>query len=414
MYPTEDVFSRLTALRPRLDAAGSRPESGLPAGAEKLMRLLEGENRSNRMGSHVLVKSRFPQPLAGELDAQALRLIHNSSAETLRDPQQWLFLDTETTGLAGGTGTYAFLVGIAWWENDGFAVEQYFMRDYSEEASMLWGLMESFSRRSVLVTFNGKSFDWPLLQTRFQMRRLKMDFSPAVHLDLLHPARRLWRLCCGSVALVQLEKRVLGFNRGSDIPSETIPRRYFDFLRGGQPEEIVEVFQHNRMDLCGLAFLALHMLRMLSDPEKCAGRPEELYGVSRLLHMRGEEQSASRMYQRALEIGLPREVEPAARRELALLAKRARNYELSNAQWEKLLCDPAEWFRAYEQLAIYYEHYGRLTRKAAALSRAALVRLQEEFRSGRVPPNQYIRYHQSLQHRLSRLSARLAREGQLP
>ncbi len=412
MGSIEDRLSRVSALRPRLDTADSGPNGGLPAGSEKLMRLVEGENWVNRMGSHILVRRGFLQPLAGEADPRALWLIHSGSAEGLCDPRQWLFLDTETTGLAGGTGTHAFLVGLAWWEDERFVVEQHFMRDYREEPSMLYGLLQCFSGRSVLVTFNGKSFDWPLLQTRFQMRRLKMAPAPSVHLDFLHPARRLWRVCCESVALVELERRILGIDRGMDIPSETIPQRYFDFLRGGPPEEIAEVFRHNQMDLCGLAFLALHIIRILSDPEKCAGLPEELYGVSRLLRKRGETHLAGKMYRRALDIGLPREMEPVARRELALLAKRERNFELSNAQWERLLGDSAEWLRAYEQLAIYYEHYGRLPQKAAALSRE--VKLQEAFCSGRMPPSKYIQWHGSFQHRLRRLMHKLAGERQLP
>jgi uncharacterized protein YprB with RNaseH-like and TPR domain len=342
------------------------------------------------------------------MDYRALRLIASGPVETLSDPRQWLFLDTETTGLAGGTGTYAFLVGLAWWENDGFAVEQYFMRDHSEEASMLSGLLERLSRSPVLVTFNGKSFDWPLLQTRFQMRRLGMARELSAHLDFLHPARQFWRLCFESVALAQLERHVLGLGRGQDIPSEAIPRRYFDFLRGGPPEEMAEVFRHNEMDLCGLASLALHITRILADPEKWAGRAEELYGVSRLLQRRGEDRLAGQIYRKALEAGLPREIEPVAQRELALLAKRERDFELSNALWEKLLRDPAEGLRAYEQLAIYYERYARLPQKAATLSREALVSLQGAFHTGRMSSRQFMQWHASFQHRLARLTAKLA------
>ena len=106
-----------------------------------------------------------------------------------RTLEQWLFLDTETTGLAGGTGTYPFLVGLAWWEGGGLEVEQLFMREYSEERSLLAALAERLAERPVLVTFNGKSFDWPLLETRYRMTRTIAPPEPLAHLDFLHPAR---------------------------------------------------------------------------------------------------------------------------------------------------------------------------------------------------------------------------------
>jgi hypothetical protein len=171
---------------------------------------------------------------------------------------------------------------------------------------------------------------------------------------------------------------------------------------------MAEVFRHNQMDLCGLASLALHVTRILADPEKWASRAEELYGVSRLLRRNGENKLAGKIYRKALDAGLPGEVEPVARRELAILAKRERDFELSNALWADLLRDPAEGLRAYEQLAIYYERYARLPQKAAGLSREALATLQEAFHTGRLSPRQFMQWHQSLQHRLARLTAKLA------
>jgi hypothetical protein len=341
------------------------------------------------------------------MDYRALRLLVPNTVEATCDPGQWLFLDTETTGLAGGTGTYAFLVGLAWWEKESFVIEQYFMRDHSEEPSMLHEILGHFSPKPVLVTFNGKSFDWPLLQTRFQMRRLGAAQAPLVHLDFLHPARQLWRLRLESVSLAQLERHILQLDRGQDIPSETIPQRYFDFLRGSPPEAMAEVFRHNQMDLCGLASLALHITHILADPEKCDGCAEDFFGISRLLHRRGEERLAGQMYQRALIGGLPKGAEQVAQRELALLAKRGRNFELSNALWEKLLGSSAEGLRAYEQLAIYYEHHARLPQRAAVLVREALTRLQEALHSGSIPSNRYMQWHASFRHRLDRLMAKL-------
>ncbi len=401
MTSITDRLSRISALRP-VRLPDSKPVS--PHNSEKLIQLLDAENVLNRLGSHMRLRVRFPEPKSRAFHSGALRLISAGIEDSLCDSTKWLFLDTETTGLAGGTGTYAFLVGLAWWDEDSFVVEQHFMGDYSEEPSLLLEIAERISCSRVLVTFNGKSFDWPLLKTRFQMSRMREHPEPSVHLDLLYPARQLWRLKLGSVALMQLERHVLGFDRGPDIASETIPQRYFDFLRGGPSEPIAEVFHHNQMDLCGLAWLALRMNEVLEDPEQdgcCAG---ELFGISRILQKHGDHRRAGHLYRKALGQGLPRAAEQIAQRELAYLAKRNRDYALSNELWEKLLDDSAVGFRAYEQLAMYYEHQANLPERATELSREALIRLQGAFQSGLISPAAFRQFHARFHHRLSRLA----------
>lgn len=403
-----DKLSRISALRP---VSGLRPSGSAfefpDRRADRLAELLDAECRLNRLGRHLVLRRWFAQPQPGEISPRALRRILPNAADSVLQPQQWLFLDTETTGLAGGTGTYAFLVGLAWWEDGGLAVEQHFMRDYDEEPSLLLELTGRFAERRVLVTFNGKSFDWPLLQTRYRISRAAFLEEPDAHLDLLHPARQLWRMRLKSVALSELERQVLGLERGYDIPSETIPRRYFDFLRGGPAEPIIEVFQHNQMDLRGLASLAVHIIGIMHEPESMLCHAQDLFGISRLLQRRGEEHLAGQVYQRALEQGLPEPAERTAQRELALLAKRQRDFERSNALWEQLLGDSPDGLRAYEQLAIYFEHRAREPERAATLMREALVRLREALHAGRVSSHQYQQWHTSFQHRLSRLLTKL-------
>jgi uncharacterized protein len=401
----ENRLSRVAALRPARVAAAREDAAGSP-NSEQLARLLDGEIVSNRLGRHLRVRRKLPQPRAETIHSGTVHLIAPDPPEFLCDSRRWLFLDTETTGLAGGTGTYAFLTGLAWWEEDGFVVEQHFMRDHGEESSVLLEIAELLDRRRVLVTFNGKSFDWPLLQTRFQISRAASIPFPLAHLDLLYPARQLWRLSLKSVALTQLERQVLELDRGPDIPSSTIPQRYFDFLRGGPPEPIAEIFRHNEMDLCGLALLALRINEILADPEKSSCGAGELFGISRMLQKRGDKNLAGRMYRRALEQGLPRTAEVSARRELALLAKRERNYEVSNGHWEKLLEDSPGGLQAYEQLAIYYEHRADLPSRAAELSREALLRLQDAFHSGRITSSKYQQWHASFHRRLTRLNGK--------
>jgi len=368
------------------------------------MRALGAELRGTERGSHIAVTRRFAAPAMCRIGDRTCHLLAPPGIEEVGDPERWLFLDTETTGLSGGTGTYAFLVGLAWWEGSELVVEQLFMREHSEEPSLLSDVARRLAERRVVVTFNGKSFDWPLLETRFRMTRSGPIPRPRAHLDLLHPARRLWRFRLQSVALAELEREVLRLDRGGDIPSHTIPARYFEYLRGGPEEPIVEVFRHNAWDLRGLATLAVRIAGLLEAPEAAGADADELYGISRLLHQCGEERLAQQGYQQALAFGLPKAAERMARRELALLTRRQGDFPGANELWESLLGDSPDGIQAYEQLAIHYEHRARDRTRALALTRAALIRLHDGHRSGRISPAQYERWHAALRHRLSRLS----------
>ncbi len=200
------------------------------------------------------------------------------------------------------------------------------MREYSEERALLFALRERVAERPVLVTFNGKSFDWPLLETRYRMSRKITSPTPRAHLDFLHPARNLWRLRLGSVRLSQLERHVLGWEQGTDVLSGLIPQIYFDYLRGGPPERLVPVHNHNQMDLRGLAALSSRILSLLSDAEKLGQDGLEIFGVSRICEKRGEHTRARNLYEKSMASILSTE-------------------------------------EAYEQLAIYYERNAAIQSK---------------------------------------------------
>jgi len=423
------LLGRLKALQPpavRNGAAVANAESAaprgyapeIPEGAARLAEILGASPSSNRFGEHLALRKWFPEPVGaapdlgapeGELNPDALRLIAPGETAEVADPRQWLFLDTETTGLAGGTGTYPFLVGIAWWDAGGLEVEQFFMRDYNEEHSLLVALAERMAERPVLVTFNGKSFDWPLLETRYRMTRAIRPPVPRVHLDFLHPARNLWRLRIGSVRLAELELKVLGWNRGADMSSQTIPQIYFDYLRGGPPEPLVPIFHHNQMDLRGLAALATRVLSLLGNPEAQGHDGLELFGVSRICERRGEAVRARKLYEQSIARELPRETDRAARSSLARLAKRQGDLDLARALWEGMLGNSREGFEAYEQLAIYYEHRVREPHRAAELARKALLELRNVNRLGTMPPGAYRERRLRFEQRLARLERKAGR-----
>lgn len=198
--------------------------------------------------------------------AEALRISTERLAQLALDPsledvdfQRALFFDTETTGLAGGTGTVPFLIGIAWFEDDSFRIQQLFLPDLGREAPMLHWLRERVARSSCVVSFNGKTFDWPLLRNRFVMNRVRAPELPP-HLDLLHCARRILRPRLKSVRLVELERKVLGMYREDDISGALIPQLYFDYLDGGDVSPMAKVIEHNANDLIALAALVAKLV----------------------------------------------------------------------------------------------------------------------------------------------------------
>ena len=411
----QDRFARLKALqRPAIPLEeperisrrpGISPE--IPEGSQSLAEMLGARIKSNRFGEHLHLRRWFPSSIGGEspgsFDGRALQLLHPNAPEDVADPQQWLFLDTETTGLSGGTGTYAFLVGIAWWDAGGLEVEQLFMREHSEEHSLLVALAERLAERRVLVTFNGKSFDWPLLETRYQMTRTIRPPRFRAHLDFLHPARNLWRRQLGSVRLTELERAVLGWHRGADVLSALMPQIYFDFLRGGSPAPLIPVFQHNQMDLRGLAGLACRILALLGNPEVHGQDSLELYAVSRILERRGQTGRARQLYERSIAAELPAETKRAAQSSLARLAKREGDLALARELWGSILGNSREGFEAYEQLMIYYERHAREPHRALTLARQALDELRNADRLGMITASLYRRRRARLELRLARL-----------
>jgi uncharacterized protein len=422
---SRDKFASLAALKPgkiappaggtasRVSYSGAAAAQrgfspALPDGAEELANLLEAKALGNHFGEHLTVRKWFSEPIGlpppeGKVSSSALRLLAPGACAEVSDPSQWLFLDTETTGLMGGTGTYPFLVGIAWWDAGGLEVEQFFMRDYSEEHALLLTLAQRMANRQVLVTFNGKSFDWPLLETRYRMTRTIALPAPRAHLDFLHPARNLWRIRLGSVRLAELEKHVLGWDRGADLISAMIPQFYFDYLRGGSPKPLVQIFLHNQMDLRGLAGLACRILSILGEPEAQDPDGFELFGLSRICERRGETDRAQRHYAESIATELPPDTDREARRSLARLAKRARDFPLALDLWESILGNSREGFEAYEQLAIYYEHKLDEKERAAALVRRALAELRKTGRVGLISAALHRQYRTRFERRLARL-----------
>ncbi len=423
MSTAADKFSRLAALRPTRSIPARAAAIRTPGEEDILGRILGAGIATNHFGEHLAVRNWFSTPEFAEPSSTTLELLSRTRDESLsrktlaalEDPEKWLFLDTETTGLAGGTGTYAFLIGLAWWDAGGLQVEQLFMRDFAEEHSLLQELSQRVAERPVLVTFNGKSFDWPLLENRFTMTRSIAVPKLAAHLDLLHPARALWRLRLGSVRLVELERHVLdaprlGWHRENDVSSALIPQFYFEYLRGGPAEPLAGVVRHNQMDLRGLAALFCKMNELLSETPKAANQIEslDLFGLSRFLQRRGEDDRAQTACAKALAIGLPAEIRPKARRELAMMAKRRGEHADAAAIWLEIAADLHDGVHACEQLAIYYERQARDMVKAVQFAKLAIATLGRRCTDSRDPflTARFARLEHKLLRRLARLEKR--------
>ncbi len=400
MAATADKFSRLAALKPTRPIPARPAAIRTPDEADSLGRLLGAGVARNHFGEHLSIRNWFSTPEFTDPSSTTLELLSRTRDESLsrktraalEDPEKWLFLDTETTGLAGGTGTYAFLIGLAWWDAGGLQVGQFFMRDFAEEHSLLHELSHRIAERPVLVTFNGKSFDWPLLENRFTMTRSIAVPKLAAHLDLLHPARALWKLRLGSVRLVELERHVidaprLGWHRENDVASALIPQYYFDYLRGGPAEPLAGVVRHNQMDLRGLAALFCKVNELLSAAPNAANEIEslDLFGLSRFLQRRGDPDRAHSACAQALAMGLPAEFRPKARRDLALMAKRRGEHARAAEICLQIVADVHDGIHACEQLAIYYERHARDLAKAAEFAQLAIAKLLRERANSRDP-----------------------------
>jgi len=255
----------------------------------------------------------------------------------------------------------------------------------------------------VLVTFNGKSFDWPLLETRYHMSRKIPPPTPQAHLDFLHPARNLWRLRLGSVRLSQLERHVLGWERGADLMSDLIPRIYLDFVRGAPPGRLIPVFHHNQMDLRGLAGLSSRILSLVGDAETQGRDGLELYGVSRICEKRGDAIRARKLYERSIASALPIETDRAARRSLARLAKRDGDFAVACELWRYASGNSRQGYEAYEQLAIYHEHKARDPHQAREVVLQALDELRRANHTGAITPGAYREIRARFEHRMVRL-----------
>jgi uncharacterized protein YprB with RNaseH-like and TPR domain len=428
--PRSALQEQLELLRRQEKLRKELPAARAPLGIEHYV---EGEVLRHEMGEVFLVRQSFPfgRPYGklrigdiptAELDALNIFL----APGRLPQPSGLVFLDTETTGLAGGAGTCAFLIGIGMARGNTFEVRQYFLRDYPEERAVLAALADVLQEFRGLVTFNGKTFDVPLLENRYTLARLASPFDRLLHLDLLHPARRLWKLRLESCRLENLEQHLLGVTREGDVDGAEIPAIYFDYLRTGDARDLQPVFYHNALDIVTLAALTVEAAQVIAaataseepsgalpaaDGAPCSTQSLDLLCLSRIFERAGDRGSARATRNRALAAGLPGKAECEALWEMAMHHKRLGEYSAAVNIWQQVATRPYELaFEAWRELAIHHEHRCRDYPAALQFAEAALQRLNDGFS----PPfnsNLHTRHFRAFLHRAERLRRKCAAVG---
>jgi uncharacterized protein YprB with RNaseH-like and TPR domain len=373
--------------------------------------VVDGNYVSTRYGDAFICATHYPLdyqhgvvPILFSDDLSTLSLWAKDERLLSMKPEDFVFLDTETSGLSGGTGTYAFMVGAGRFEAGEFHLAQFFMRDPGEESALLEALTQFLAPASVMVTYNGKAFDAPLLKTRYRLHDMPVPFNEMVHLDLLPLARRLWRDRLPSRTLKFIEENILAAPRSSDeVPGFEIPYLYFDYLRSGDARPLLGVFYHNNMDIIALAAMLNHMNQMLVAPlHESIEHGLDRIALAKLFEDLGKWDQAAQLYERGLQESLPESDFGQAVRRLSTLQRRRGDLDSALELWEKAA--GSGHIYAHIELAKYHEHRQRdpLAAMQWAQSARQLVQLDLNMPA-------YMRAHwlAEVDHRIQRLNKKI-------
>jgi uncharacterized protein YprB with RNaseH-like and TPR domain len=352
--PSDEVWPRLSLLASAPPALSALPAASRP-------RTLAPSHPRTLAPSHPrTVAPSHPRTLAPSHPGT----LAPSHSRTIA-PSHLLFVDLETTGIAGGAGTYAFLVGCGWFVGGTFRIRQFFLSSFTAERALLEAVGDVAATAGTVVSYNGKSFDLPLIETRCVLHRLPTPFGSLPHVDMLHPARRMWREPFPSACrLSTLEQQLCGYVRDGDVEGFEIPARYFRYVHTGDPRPLAAVFEHNRLDLLSLALVTARAAQLLEDGPAAARTAREALGMGRLYERGGMMAEAKSSFARATEIDDgDEELHAEALRAYALVSRRLRQYDDAAAAWRRILglpvCPPPIERQASEALAVHLEHRRR-------------------------------------------------------
>jgi uncharacterized protein YprB with RNaseH-like and TPR domain len=384
-----------------------------PRRAHSIESLLKGQEIDSLAGKAFVIDERYPLDhlhgdtmLGAFLEQRAAVAAQLAYDAALADVElsRCAFLDTETTGLSGGAGTLAFLVGLGVFQDATFCIRQFFLRDPDQEPALLAALSESMDDRQAIITFNGRGFDLPLLQTRYTLARMHPAWQALPHLDLLMPARRVWRDRLASRALSSLEVYILGVQRTQDdVPGHLIPQMYLDYLYTGDASNVPRVIYHNRQDILSMVTLAARLCSMFADPlANKALDPVELVSLAKWYEDLGMQALAERILHAALEREMHSTARASALARLGFVLKRQNRRQEAVTVWEQLAQADSYSVTAHVELAKYFEWHAGGLEQALAWTQAAQEVIATwpsgDFRD---------RIGEELAHRLDRLEHKL-------
>jgi uncharacterized protein YprB with RNaseH-like and TPR domain len=300
---------------------------------------------------------KIPLSLGLEIKGDILSYLSKEKAFENLDLSTALFIDLETTGLSGGTGVVPFMVGMGYYKDEKFWVSQYFLGDLAEEERMIQELGQFFTEMNFqsLVTFNGKGFDIPLLETRFILYRQPFILNELPHLDFLYSARSLWRHKHESCRLFHLAREVVEADRAEDIPAAEIPYRYFHYLQTGNFDLIEPILYHNQEDILSLlGVVVIGSLIFSEEGEEAFADAMDLYGAGKVMEKVGNREKSVQYFQQALEGKLSDEIAISAKRKLSYHFKGNQEWDKALALWKELTSLDQPF--SFRELAMYYEH----------------------------------------------------------
>ena len=313
---------------------------------ERLARALRGELVADGV---IGIHQRLPLSGAlGSIDLNTLREPPQLPGETTASHLRRVYIDTETTGLSGGSGTLAFLVGIAVVDGEAIELKQFLLTRFAAEAALLKAFAQTLSADDRLISYNGKSYDLPLLITRFRMQAMAQPFGGLPHLDLLHPVRRLFSSRWTDCRLISLEQNLLGFRRVDDLPGSEAPAAWFSYMRSGHAAALLKVVEHNRQDILSLAVAHSALAHAIAAPRTFN---VDLHALARWLAEGSEDQARTLLESHQSVLCDP------GRRFLAHLLRRAGHWPQAVAVWESLAASGCS--DSMERLAKYHEHISK-------------------------------------------------------
>ncbi len=341
-----------------------------------------------------------------EIKGNILTCLSKESAFANLDLSTALFIDLETTGLSGGAGVVAFLVGLGFYRDDKFHVAQFFLGDLAEEERMIQELGQFFSQMNFqsVVTFNGKGFDMPLLETRFILNKQPFILGELPHLDFLYSARSLWRHKHESCRLYHLAREVVEADRSEDIPSAEIPWRYFQYLNTGNFELIEPILYHNQEDILSLlGVIIVGSLIFSEEKEEKLTDAMDLYGAGRVMENIGEAEKSVHFFKRALEEGLSDELSLMAKKKISYYFKKNQEWKTAVSLWKEMTSSNTQskdQLLSFRELAMYLEHREKKYEEARKIAEEGYV-LSLDFSSY---------YEKDFAHRRERLKSKIQRQ----